>query len=50
MIVSISPIEFTSSKFRVVSHINTFITELLANLEDAIKTTNNEHLEIELRS
>ena len=50
ILVSISPIKLTSCELWVVSQINTFIAELLANLENTIHASNNQHLQVELWS
>ena len=44
VVVSISPIEFASSEFRVVSKIDTLISELLTNFEHTVEATDNKHL------
>lgn len=49
VIIGISPIKLAGRELRVVSQINTFIAELLADLEDTVHSTDNQHLEVELR-
>mmetsp|Transcript_37852 Transcript_37852/g.51406 ORF Transcript_37852/g.51406 Transcript_37852/m.51406 type:complete len:409 (-) Transcript_37852:225-1451(-) len=50
MIVSVSPIELARGEFRVMSHINTFVSELFTNFENSIHTTNNKHFQVQLGS
>jgi hypothetical protein len=47
VIISICHVKLASGEFGVVSHVNTFITELLSNLEDTVESTDNKHLEVE---
>lgn len=47
--IGVGPVEFTGGELRVVSKIDTLVTELTANLVNTLKTTDNEHLEVQLR-
>lgn len=46
--IRIGPVELASGELRVVGQINALITELTANLVYTVKTTDNQHLEVEL--
>jgi hypothetical protein len=47
--IGVGPVEFTGGELRVVSKIDTLVTELTANLVNTLETTDNEHLEVQLR-
>lgn len=46
--VSVRHVEFASSEFRIVSHINTFVSEVFTDLENSIVATNDEHFQVKL--
>mmetsp|Transcript_36980 Transcript_36980/g.75452 ORF Transcript_36980/g.75452 Transcript_36980/m.75452 type:complete len:209 (-) Transcript_36980:815-1441(-) len=48
-IIGISLVKFTSCKLWVVCEVNTLIAELSPNLIHSVKSTNDKHLEIQLR-
>lgn len=48
MIVSICPIELASCELRVMSEINTFISELLSNFKHSVNASNDKHFEVQL--
>ena len=50
MIVSICPIKLASGEFRVVSSINTLISEVLTNFKDTVKSSHNAHFKVKFRS
>mmetsp|Transcript_7743 Transcript_7743/g.9319 ORF Transcript_7743/g.9319 Transcript_7743/m.9319 type:complete len:333 (-) Transcript_7743:490-1488(-) len=50
VVVSVGPIEFAGGELRVMGQIDTLVAELLADLEDAVHTTDDEHLQVELGS
>ncbi len=47
VVVSIGPIELASSEFGVVSKIDALISKLLANFEDTVEPTDNQHLQVQ---
>ena len=50
IIICVGPIEFTSCELRVVSHVNSLITELLTDFENSVHTSNDQHFKVELGS
>mmetsp|Transcript_3263 Transcript_3263/g.4493 ORF Transcript_3263/g.4493 Transcript_3263/m.4493 type:complete len:335 (-) Transcript_3263:464-1468(-) len=50
IVISISHVKFAESEFRIVSHINSLISEDSANFVDSVQTSNNELLQVQLRS
>jgi len=48
LVISVSPIEFTSSELWIMSHVNTFITELLSDFEYSVNTSYDQLLEVKL--
>lgn len=47
--ISVGHIELESGEFGVVGEINALVTELTSHFVDSVETTNNKHLEVQLR-
>ena len=41
-------VELAGGEFRVMGHVNAFVTELTADLVDTVQASNNKHLEVQL--
>lgn len=48
--ISVGLVELAGGEFGVVGKVNAFVTELATHFVDTLKTTNNQHLEVQLRS
>lgn len=49
IVVAVSPVEFTGGELWVVGQVDAFVSKLFSYFVNAVKTTNDELLEVEFR-